>query len=342
MTPFGGDNNLAFRPALPTFALDQNPNAMKKTITILSCLFLVIACTPYGITKVNLRKAFRQKTAAKDLYSRVEVKPLRLPAAVALPEAPRMDAAGQLLFLPDASGEQIVVLDTDGAFVTTVSAGAPITDFSAVGNMLDVLCGSEVKEYNLQDFSLTRTLSLSKDDITLTGMQRVDEDALWLYGEKEGKAYEGAYLFDRDYFFMTRDNVFNTPDQHGDFFRCNDTTFFFLTTGRIFVYDAPSDFVFVPFTPDFGKHEPEVTGVQMTSDRMYMQMRLREQDLLLVYDRAGGRNRLFRTTTEGLVFPLGVIRDGVNYYCCPARKLKDFVSADAPEPADYYLLKYTL
>ena len=42
------------------------------------------------------------------------------------------------------------------------------------------------------------------------------------------------------------------------------------------------------------------------------------------------------------VFPLGVIRDGVNYYCCPAQKLKDFVSADAPETADYYLLKYTL
>ena len=342
MTPFGGDNNLAFRPALPTFAMDQNPNAMKKTIAILSCLLLLIACTPYGITKVNLRKAFRQKTAAKDLYSRVEVKPLRLPETVALPEAPRMDAAGKLLFLPDASGEQIVMLDTDGAFVTQVDAGAPVTDFSACGNLLDVLCGSEVKEYDLQDFSLRRTLSLPTDGVTLTGMQRVDEDALWFYGNKEGKAYEGVYSFERDHFFVTRDNIFHKPDQSGDFFRCNDTTFFFLTTGRIFVYDAPSDFVFVPFTPDFGKHEPEVTGMQMTTYHLYMQMRLREQDLLLVYDRAGGRNRLFRTTTEGLVFPLGVIRNDVNYYCCPARKLKDFVSADAPESADYYLLKYTL
>lgn len=342
MTPFGGDNDLVFRPGLPTFAMDQNPNAMKKTITILSCLLLLIACTPYGITKVNLKKAFRQKTAAKDLYSRVEVKPLRLPETVALPENPHMDAADKLLFLSDASGEQVIVLDTDGAFVTTVDAGATVTDFSAWGNLLDVLCGSEVKEYNLQDFSLTRTLSLPTDGVTLTGMQRVDEDALWLYGNKEGKSYEGAYLFARDYYFMTRDNVFHTPDQHGDFFRCNDTTFFFLTTGQIFVYDAPSDFVFVPFTPDFGKHEPEVTAAQMTTDHLYMQMRLREQDLLLIHDRAGGRNRLFRTTTEGLVFPLGVIRDGVNYYCCPARRLKDYVSADAPESADYYLLKYTL
>ena len=302
----------------------------------------MIACTPYGITKVNLRKAFRHKTAAKDLYSRVDVKPLRLPATVALPEAPRLDVAGNLLFLPDASGEQIVVLDTDGAFVTLVSTGAPISAFSAFGKTLDVLCGSEVKEYGLLDFSLTRTISLPTDGVTLTGMQRVDEDALWFCGNKEGKAYEGVYFFARNHFSLTRDNIFHTPDQSGDFFRCNDTTFFFLTTGRIFVYDAPSDFVFVPFTPDFGKHEPEVTGVQMTSDRMYMQMRLREQDLLLVYDRAGGRNRLFRTTTEGLVFPLGVMRDSVNYYCCPARKLKDFVSADAPESADYYLLKYTL
>ena len=100
---------------------------MKKTITILTCLLLMIACTPYGITKVNLRKAFRQKTAAKDLYSRVDVLPLRLPATVALPENPRLDVADNLLFLPDASGEQIVVLDADGAFVTTVSADAPET-----------------------------------------------------------------------------------------------------------------------------------------------------------------------------------------------------------------------
>ncbi|MCR5072195.1 MAG: hypothetical protein K6A62_09770 [Bacteroidales bacterium] len=315
---------------------------MKKTITILTCLFLLIACTPYGITKVNLKKAFRQKTAAKDLYSRVEVKPLRLPETVALPEAPRMDAAGKLLFLPDVSGEQIVVLDTDGSFVTLVGTGEPISAFSACGNMLDVLCGSEVKEYSLPDFSLTRTLSLPTDGVTLTGMQRVDEDALWFWGNKEGKAYDGVYFFARDHFSLTRDNIFHTPDQSGNFFRCNDTTFFFLTTGRIFVYDAPSDFVFVPFTPDFGKHEPEVTAAQMTTDHLYMQMRLREQDLLLVYDRAGERHRLFRTTTEGLVFPLGVIRGGVNYYCSPARKLKDYVSADAPESANYYLLKYTL
>ena len=109
----------------------------------------------------------------------------------------------------------------------------------------------------------------------------------------------------------------------------------------LFVY-SKNDFIFQAFTPDFGKHEPQVTDVQMTPDRMYMQLRLRDQDLLLVYDRAGGRNRLFRTTTEGLTFPLGVIRGGVNYYCSPARKLKDYVRADAPESANYYLLKYTL
>jgi hypothetical protein len=315
---------------------------MKRTITLLIGLLLLIACTPYGITKVNLRKAFRQKTAAKDLYTRVDVLPLHLPAAVAFSEASRIDATDSLLFLLDASGEQIVVLGTDGSFVTLVGAGTPITDFSACGNTLDLLCGSEVQEYNLQDFSLTRTLSLPTDGVTLTGMQRVDEDALWFCGDKGGKAYEGAYLFARDYFFMSRDNIFHAPDQSGEFFRCNDTSFFFLTTGRIFVYDAPSDFVFVPFTPDFGKHKPVITAVQMTSDHLYMQMRLREQDLLLVYDRSGKGHRLLQRTTEGLTFPLGVIRGGVNYYCCPAHQLKDCVSATVPEASDYYLLKYIL
>lgn len=55
---------------------------MKRTITILSFLLLLIACTPYGVTKVNLRKAFRQKTSAKDLYARVDVIPLRVPEGV--------------------------------------------------------------------------------------------------------------------------------------------------------------------------------------------------------------------------------------------------------------------
>ena len=318
---------------------------MKRTITILSSLLLLIACAPNDVTKVNLNKAFRQKTAAKDLYARVDVFPLYLPASVALPEAPRLDATDSLLFLTDASGEQIVVLDTDGSFVTLVGTGEPISAFSACGNMLDVLCGSEVKEYSLQDFSLTRTFSLPTDGVTLTGMQRVDEDALWLCGNKEGKAYDGVYFFPRDHFSLTRDNIFHTPDQSGDFFRCNDTTFFFLTTGRIFVYDAPSDFVFVPFTPDFGKHEPEVTAAQMTTGHLYMQMRLREQDLLLVYDRSGKQNRLLRMTSEGLVFPLGVIRGGVNYYCCPARRLEEYVfpgTVTLPKDTDYILLRYTL
>jgi hypothetical protein len=305
----------------------------------------MIACTPFGVTKVDLNKAFRQKTAAKDLYARVEVLPLNLPASVALPETPRLDAADSLLFLPDASGEQLVVLGTDGSFVTLISAGAPIADFSACGKTLDVLCGSEVKEYSLRDFSLTRTLSLPTDGVTLAGMQRVDEDAMWFYGNKDGKAYEGVYFFARDHFSLTRDNIFHTPDQSGDFFRCNDTTFFFLTTGRIFVYDAPSDFVFVPFTPDFGKHEPVVTAAQMTTDHLYMQMHLQEQDLLLVYDRTGKRHRLIQMTSEGLVFPLGVIRGGVNYYCCPARRLEEYVlpgTVTLPKNTDYILLKYTL
>ena len=305
----------------------------------------MIACTPYGVTKVNLDKAFRQKTAAKDLYERLDVLPLDLPEAVALPEVPRLDATDSLLFLPDASGEQIVVLDTDGAFVTLVSTGAPISAFSAFGKTLDVLCGSEVKEYGLLDFSLTRTISLPTDGVTLTGMQRVDEDALWFCGNKEGKAYEGMYFFARNHFSLTREYIFHTPDQSGEFFRCNDTTFFFLSTGRIFVYDAPSDFVFVPFTPDFGKHDPVVTAAQMTSGHLYMQMCIREQDMLLVFDRTGKQHRLLRMTTEGLTFPLGVIRGGVNYYCCPTRQLEEYVlsgTVTLPKDTGYILLKYTL
>lgn len=91
----------------------------------------------------------------------------------------------------------------------------------------------------LPDFSPTRTLSLPTEGVTLNRMQRRDDAALEFRGVKDGKAYEGGYLFQA-------------------------------------------------FTPDFGKHEPQVTDVQMTPDRMYMQLRLRDQDLLLVYDRAGG------------------------------------------------------
>jgi len=317
---------------------------MKRIITLLSSLLLLIACTPYGVTKVNLKKAFRQKTAAKDLYARVDVLPINLPTTVALPEVLRFEATDSLLFLLNDSSEQLVVLDTDGAFVTLISAGAPIEDFSAYGNqILDVLCGNEVKEYNLKDFSLIRTLSLPTDGVTLTELQRRDDAALWFSGGKEGKAYDGEYLFARDYFSML-ENPYYTPDECGAFFRCNDSTFFFFSTGQIFAY-SPSDFIFVPFTPDFGKYKPMVSAAQMTSDHLYMQMRLREQDMLLVYDRTGKQHRLFQITTEGLTFPLGVIRDGINYYFCPVRRLEEYVlpgTVTHSIDSEYILLKYTL
>ncbi len=45
------------------------------------------------------------------------------------------------------------------------------------------------------------------------------------------------------------------------------------------------------------------------------------------------------------VFPLGVIRDGVNYYCCQALRLEEHVlpgTVTLPKDTEYILLKYTL
>ena len=144
----------------------------------------------------------------------------------------------------DTSGEQIIVLDAGGAFVTSVGEGIPITDFSTCGNQsLDVLYESEVIEYTLPDFSVRKEISLQTDGITLTELQRRDGEAL------------------------------------------------------------------------------------------------------LVYDRSGKRHRLVPTVAGGPVFPLGVIHNGINYYCCATRHLGRYVLPEdrtAPENAEYILLKYTL
>ena len=318
---------------------------MKRTISILSSLLLLIACTPYGVTKVNLDKASRQKTAAKDLYARVDVLPLLLPETVRLPENSRLEVTDNLVLLLDASGEQIVVMDADGAFVTQVDAGAPITDFSACGKLLDILCGNEVKEYNLQDFSLTRTLSLPTDGVTLTELQRRDDEVLLFSGFNGESAYDCEYFVSRDHFPVMKNPVYKAEDYDGGgFFRCNDSTFFFCRPGKINAYTS-DDFIYPFLLPDFGRHNPVVTQVQMTPSHIFMQLCLQKGDALLVYDRAGKQHRLIRTTTEGLAFPLGVIHKGVNYFCCPARHLGSYVLPEdmtVPENTEYILLKYTL
>ena len=320
---------------------------MKRIVFILSCL-LLIACTShnYGEVKVNLDKALRQKTSTQDLYVSAEVLPLCLPDGVILPDTPHIEVTDSLVFLLDAYGEQIVVLDTNGSFVRLIGGGMPVTDFSTYKNqILDILYGSEVKEYNLDDFSLIREISLPADGVTLTEMQRRDDDVLWFAGFQGEWAYDCAYYVGRDYFSAVKNPVHKAADyQDQRFFRCNDSTFFSYRPGVVMAYTS-DDFIFPMLILDFGKHSPVVKQAQMTSDRLYLQLDSLGEEALLVYDRSGEQHRLIKTTSEGLVFPLGVIHKGVNFFCSPARQLDNYVPPGAvtlPKETEFILLKYNL
>ena len=169
-----------------------DPIGMKRMISILSCLLLV-ACTPSVVVKVDLRKAFRQKTAAKDLYTRVDVIPLRVPEEVRIGQGETLlEVAADRFFLLDKN--EILVFDGTGDYLTTIRSSEKIIDFSAYGDrVLDVLTEGAITEYDIKDGSHLETYPIRDNDVILTSVAKVDDDSIDMSGYLDGTAYDCGY-----------------------------------------------------------------------------------------------------------------------------------------------------
>ena len=327
---------------------------MKRTITILSFLLLLIACTPYGVTKVNLRKAFRQKTSAKDLYARVDVIPLRVPEGVRIgPEETMLEVAADRFFLLNQEKDTILVFDGAGEYLTAIRSEEPVIDFSPyLDRALTVLTAHAITEYAIRDGSTLGNYPIRDNDIDLQCATRIGEQWIDLLGSKAGKAYGCVYYVDQkrlgsSEMMSSLHSVMPASEvQDSRYFHDRDSCYMFMSqSGLIFKFNRDLYFAGLAFEPDFGKEEIHFINAQKAGNSFYLAFEKDGESGVLVCNFKNGKYKAVRKTKEGTVFPLGVIRDGVNYYCCPARRLEEFVlpgTVTLPEDTEYILLKYTL
>ena len=310
---------------------------MKRFCDLLLIGLLAVSCGQDETIKVNVAKAMKQRVSAKDLYAEVEMIPLRCPAGTALGQQDRvLEVTADRFFLLDQTRHEVLVFDRAGAYLTSVKSDAEIIDISVYQDrILDVLTAESVAEYATVDCSQLAKYAFQNEGVTLRCAARISDNSIFMFGSKDGTAYDCGYLIDKNRFYSDkRTNRYllaylpAEEHQHSRFFRCGDGIYSFLSrSGEVFRY-WPSEFASPFFTWDFGKWAPTFTNVQRTDERVYLAYEADGQEGVLVYDVARKSGKAISQTVEGLAFPLGVIYAGSNFYCCSAEELSRYLPPD--------------
>ena len=323
----------------------------------LACL-LVCSCGQdnSNLLTVNVDKALKRQVSCQDLYSGADVIPLRYPGETSLGRETRvvMDVAADRFFILDKEKNEILFFDWSGCFVTSVKCEEPVIDFSVYQDLfLDVLTEKAIFEYAIDDGSLSGTYAIRDNDITLKCLARVDDDSIDILGYMNGDAYDCGYTIGKDRFYYVARPAPDYPASHryipasevenSRFFRCDGSVYSFLShSGEIYGY-TKDDFLWPAYVFDFGESSLSVANVQKTADRIYLAFESEGADHVLVYDLAGKGYRVVRQTREGTAFPLGVIYDGSNYFCCPASSLSRYLPSGQAEGIDGpVVIRYSL
>lgn len=296
---------------------------MKRVCLFLLAGLLAASCGPgrFDPLKVNLDRALKHPAGARDVYTEATAIPLRCPKEIDLGrELKLLDVARDRFFLLDARKNEILLFDGDGRFVTAVGRTGTILDGSVYRDqVLEVLTQDAILEYSTADGAFLAAYPIRDRDVVWESVARVTENGISMIGTRDGIAYGGGYLVDRDYFYseacpapdylVSRSYLPAAEAENSRFFRCADTVYsFFSWSGQI---DQHTDdfFVCVPYQWDFGRRHPVFTNVQKTADRLYLAFELEEEHAVLLYDLKSHR---YKSVPQS-EFPLGIIYDGSNY-----------------------------
>ena len=309
---------------------------MRRFCYLLFIGLLAVSCGQDETIKVNIAKAMKQRVSAKDLYSEVDVIPLRCPAGTAPGQQGRvvLEVTADRFFLLDRARNEVLVFDREGAYLTAVKRAAEILDISVYEDrILDVLTADAVAEYADGDCSLLAEYPFQNEGVSLRCAARIDEDWIQMCGSKDGLAYDCSYLTGKGRFYATKSSgpmpgssVPAREFRRSRYFRSGGVTYYFLSrSGWIFRFWPDDGFITPSLTWDFGKWTPTFTNVQRTDERVYLAYEADGQEGVLVYDVARKSGKAISQTVEGLAFPLGVIYAGSNYFCCSAEELSRYL-----------------
>lgn len=296
---------------------------MKRVGLFLLTGLLAAACGPgsFDPLKVNLDRALKHSAGAREIYSDADEIPLQCPEGMTLgQETVLLDVAPDRFVLLEAGKNEILLFDGDGRFVTTVWRAETILDGSVYRDqVLEVLTEDAILEYSTADGAFLAEYPIRDRDVVWKSVARVTENGISMIGTRDGIAYGGGYLIDRDYFYseacpapdylVSHSYLPAAETENSRFFRCADTVYSFLSRSGQIDQHTDDYFVCVPYEWDFGKRHPVFTNVQKTADRLYLAFEMEEERAVLIYDLKSHR---YKTVLQS-EFPLGIIYDGCNY-----------------------------
>lgn len=324
-----------------------------------SALFGVTGCGSSGSDAeavIDLRKVSDGKMPIHDLYDTIEV--------VALEDAPGGLPLSDLSVTEDRfflkGGDRLILsYRQDGSLADSLNPGKAIVDYSIYQDrILDILFDREMRAYRLPDLSLSDRRTLDTV-VTPTRLARRSDNVMDLPGYKDEKNYLCEYYFDTKKYYASPGRPKGERTKH-----IVKGMRFLYSKGKLLLLHPDSgwlwaceEFTYVFLSLDFKQREGdtlEIPFAQVTGQKAYYTVSLNGEGHFLIYDRETRKGRLFKTTREGLSLPLGEIRDGINYFCCPAADLPRYLTRDVltPESASamdatirdggYALIKYHL
>lgn len=307
---------------------------MKRLFQLLIFLFLLSSCTSgkkeyYDVDMTNVHYG---RLRMSSLCSGIEILPL---AGGPENEAPlalsKMSVTAYGYLFLDSEG-RIISYGPDGRYASHIKYQYPFEDYSVYKDRtVDAFGNNHLLEYDLKDFTLTRATQLTNHDASFYGIMRCMDNLIALSGCKDGIACQGEYYTDTGRFYIikypvpTLTNDISLTMSSSCWFRSAGQTYlFFANTGDIWyrgLFSSPQ------YRWRYKGYEPgpaDFKNVQMTQKKIYSAFLKDEKPHLLVFDRFKEKVIVMRGTHECVDFPLGVIRDNVNYYCCHSRDLADF------------------
>ncbi len=289
--------------------------------------------------QVDLRKASDQKISIHAVYDRIEVVCLdNVPEnATSAPVLSDLSVTGDRFFLRDGD-RAILSYRQDGHLAAILNPGVPIKEYAVYKDrILDVLSEKEVYEYLVPEFSFQQKVLLNTDnpdlfEVTPVNLVRLSEEMMMFPAEKGDKDYWGEYHFDTNKYYVSpgkKSEAEGSVAEKIQLFCLGDKYLaLFPYSGQIWEL---GDFVGHYLWLDFKQKKSDVLEflfAQVSDDKVYYSILLNGEPHFLIYNRSDQKYVFIKTTREGLTLPLGVIRNGINFYCCPSKDLPKYVSRD--------------
>ncbi len=335
--------------------------------------------------KITVKPDHPHKVAIKDLFGARAVTPLCIPDSLhtVVPSKVKLDVGGGKIFILDNSAMGILVFTLDGSFVSRIADCGHITDFSIYDDKsLEVLSDTgNLASYSLDDLSVLRRYHLNgSEGVKLCAMHRFDDDLYVMSGYQDGLNCFCEYYVNDNKYYVCRDELAriahakNVSQIIGEsrFFDQEGRTFLFYPhNGEIWedsymkysTGEKVGPFVHPIYLWDFEEFNESVNAVatgetdfndarlrfdnaQMSGQYLFLSFILDGNHRFLILDTNAGKARIVEFTKENIRFPLGVIRDNINYFCCVEADLPDYCLPSEIQEYEntsrLYLLTYSI